>query len=55
MSVLFEYWIETETGRRYFRDIKEANREAQAYANESELYCVRYDLRGGQALFYPKP
>ena len=53
MATLYEYWIETSTGRRYFKEIQEANRAAKDYANESGMYCVRYDLHGGQSVFRP--
>ena len=51
---MYPFYVETPTGRQYFKDIKEANKAAQKLANETGEPQCRHDLSGGSSMFCPK-
>ena len=50
----YEYYVDSPTGREYFKDIKEANKSAQKLANATGEAALRHDVDGGAAMFFPK-
>jgi len=49
---LYEYHVDSPSGRQYFKDIKQANEYAQKIANETQKPTLRRDVYGGSSMFF---